>query len=416
MSRLALILLVLTLDITSSAYQGADIAFFFVRIDSIPGLPVDVSSTLAEADMIIWSGRPEPRQIKVNISHVLQNFDGLLYAFLLIGLAMATIWLASFFDWQSMKIKPKIKFYKKRTYLNLLRKFYRFIRLIVRHILYLLLDQEHLVTKCPKTRILWLSLCWFVFFTVFGFFLNLMSTEMVAEIPRPTLDTIDDLFTEEFKDVKVFVTNVLPAHNYILSSRKDTLVQLGKQIARNDVSDVLKTSVLSLNDNMFDTGGDLIKRIQDVIKYKGSAFIVEKFVKTRGLSMVQCQFDHQFIEKSHESDTFGQGAMAIPLYSRIDSNLKSYFDQVFKSMIEFGMKEYLANRGCHKVFDTMGVHIDAFQTMKCMNPIKDKEEKDLQLKLETLGIVLKGCGVSFAISLVLHILSYFRGKLSHLEQ
>ena len=354
---------------------------------------------------MIWSAQPEPRKVKVDIGDVLKNFDKLLYTFLLIGLTVVTVLLAMFINWQTLTNKHKLKLYKMRVWSKFLLKLHQCLRSVIYHIWCLLVDQEQLVTKFSTLSVLWLSVCLFIFATLTGYYLNLMSTDMVAEIPRPTLDTVEDLFTEEFEDIRVLLSNSLPAYNYIGNSETDVLKKLSQQIARNDVSDISKCSILSINSRKFD--GDFLKRIHDIMQYKGSALIIEQFLMS-SIPHVQCLFSTRSIELTHKSDTFGEGIITIPVDTHLNPNLKVYLDQVTKSVIEFGLKEYMFNQFEVTLFGQMALDMNTFDNIKCMNPVKEEPEKEILLKLETLNIAFKSSMISLIIAFVCHVISILR--------
>ena len=337
----------------------------------------------------------------------MKNFDGLAYAFVFIVIVMSSILIAYLLTLRRFKLPIyKSRSAINRTSLEVIDCYQKKLQLIICHILCLVLGQEQFSSRSTHARIVWFFICCSVFLIVSGYLLNLMSTEMVAEIPLPTLNTVEDLFSDTFKNVKVVLSDILPAYNYIHNSKATTLAALAQLIEKNNNSlDISKTSILTVDDTIVSRSSQYISRALDVIEYQGSALVLEKLTKTRSVYMTQCQVHPQYIEKCHESATFAEGIISFPVNHHIDSNIKYYLDQAMKAIIEFGLKEYLGDKLSNTLFLSMGMQTDTFQTIKCMNPVKEEQEKVFQMKLESLEQVIKWCLIGTFISCVIQFLS-----------
>ena len=95
----------------------------------------------------------------------------------------------------------------------------------------LLLDQEYFAPATLQTRLLWLHFVVAAFVIVFGYLGNLLSVDMIVEIPAARIDNIDDLLSERFEHVEPGV--VVNMFTFSLMKNAPPSTPMGRLYARS---------------------------------------------------------------------------------------------------------------------------------------------------------------------------------------
>ncbi|KAI1285911.1 hypothetical protein HDE_11472 [Halotydeus destructor] len=103
----------------------------------------------------------------------------------------------------------------KRWTLQALQKLWHFMATLV--------DQENLTSQVWAIRCVWVSFCITIYVVVFGYVLNLIQTDGVAELPPKKLEYVRDLLHEpEFNDKHLMIFTSFHFYDYLLTSAKGT--------------------------------------------------------------------------------------------------------------------------------------------------------------------------------------------------
>ncbi|KAI1279253.1 hypothetical protein HDE_14094 [Halotydeus destructor] len=88
------------------------------------------------------------------------------------------------------------------------------------------LDQENYAVKSTIRRILWLSFNVFAFVSMFGYILNLMSTDAFVALPPRRIEALEDVFDSYFMDrnIRYHLTTNDFFFNYVLESKPGTAI------------------------------------------------------------------------------------------------------------------------------------------------------------------------------------------------
>ncbi|KAI1302321.1 hypothetical protein HDE_02484 [Halotydeus destructor] len=190
------------------------------------GEPVELTSPLIAADVTIISKTRESFTIRTGVLDALGNFTLETYLWYVIALSFVFLVMMA------------------RQRLGNSRSTLRYMHDVLLHMYSTAVDQEHLANKqCPSLSVIWLTLNCAQFFVVFGYLCNFMSTDKIATVIPPQIDSLRDLLSERFSDVQPMILQDLFLFEYLKRSPKTSaLGQLFDKMEANKMASYIKMS------------------------------------------------------------------------------------------------------------------------------------------------------------------------------
>lgn len=185
------------------------------------------------------------------------------------------------------------------------------------------LKQWHLKPIASSGRVLWCLLSLGIFVLVFGYLLNLISTDQVATRKTPELHSLKDLDSSYFKHMQPRMSPVL----YLYSVAKEaapesTLGRFYKRIIQNKEAGVIRNNV---------TGMDAI----DGVISENKNLVITQIAYDYILRPIGCILKPATIKSSYRSrESFASGVLATFYSTKLDLELEKYFQYKVRTLFE----------------------------------------------------------------------------------
>lgn len=186
-------------------------AFSGTRPDTTPFDPVDFGYAYEHSAGIILSFPMPSDHINVQVTDVINKMTGIGYIYGAICLSLVVIVRAI-----TLLVRTTGK--KVRFFRHIVRPIFKFCWKVIE----LLVDQENCNHIQWHIRLLWMFTCTSVFVTVSGFLLNLMSTDLVAVVKPPTIDSLEDFLLPPFNLTPAVLTKNFAIYPILRHSRLNT--------------------------------------------------------------------------------------------------------------------------------------------------------------------------------------------------
>ncbi len=196
-----------------------------------------------------------------------------------------------------------------------------------------LIDQETNKPLLVSYRILWVHVSVALFFTIFGYLLNLMSTEQIKEVHS---EVIDDLYSylsdPQWQHMTSIISPGLYLYGHLMTSKpgsleRSLLDRIHSPSGRDGIIRMYNRPYDKLISIFSDTLGKLLA--------KQSAILVEKFGNDEVLPLYFCFVDKTIPRLLYQSKkTFANGiigsfrshSMALHLVKRFEYNIRSWME------------------------------------------------------------------------------------------
>lgn len=201
-------------------FNASSLAYILGSIDDVP---IIEGSVYWSTELGILSVKEEENKFNVGMESWFKSFDYFTYSYSMICITLFTLWYTivlgheQFLDfilkqmdkYSRIKLKrKKIKMEKIifRAIKRLINKCFNYYPKIVGSSILSLIDEQFLMVKDFKTKIMSTLLYVFTSVLVMGYFFNLASVDMVAVQTVETIDSLSDLMTKEkFQNVTIMI-------------------------------------------------------------------------------------------------------------------------------------------------------------------------------------------------------------------
>lgn len=297
--------------------QEADIATNFLRPDSVPNEPVLISSPLVPADVGILTNVYKPTMHSADTTDVIYHFDVLSYTFFAIAIFFIIVMITT-----SVANKDILK--GDRGFLSF-QKVVLKVQETVWEIVTLIIDQEYFEPSIWSARIVWCAANIFCFVLIFGFFLNLLSTDQSVQRDTKKIDSIKDiLYDPHFKEIRPVIFKPLYLYNVLKdvppSSDEGKLFRHMKNIGNASIFDI---NMADANPN-----GPIREFISDIGSGK-SALLTARYAMELVVLIIPKMLGTEETESKifHVSkNSFLKGTLNIFYSKRIHPHIKQYMD------------------------------------------------------------------------------------------
>lgn len=242
-----------------------------------------------------------------------------------------------------------------------------------------------------------------------------MSTDLVVEIPRPVINSLEDLMSAEFEHVTPLLLRAYTAHTFVQKAPPESLVgQFYQRVLSNRDERLLPPS------------SDVIDNLRHGFEAGNLSLAISTVTYDAIGEYILCHHDHTIVENLHRSKggTFGQGVATKMMSKFIDTELRSFLDYRFTVMFEAGMvyMEFLKTRQStlDKFFQT------EWNAIKCLDHVKEDRDnlvtpltlaglyRTLVIACAGIGLVCAFIAVEIIISLHSSVIQVQKRKLAWL--
>ena len=367
----------------------ADMASAVVRADTMDDSPVRLGPTLASADSAILGTKlTNETSSSPFVTDVIYNVDMTTYLFCLEWLLIIITILTT----------SQALYYRILTWNRVKRSLVRIVRNINWNIFGLVVDQEDTQLNIWSARFLWFHVCLGVFFMIFGYFWNTMSTDITVSRPATYIESID-YFLETPADErrKPIVAKDMLFHS--AAQRADPKTKLGQlnQII-NDTPGCLIFNDLS---NMTRLAKSMDQFIHEVLDGKAVG-IYPKFLVNTCLERAFCTLRPETMTRVHTAkNSMTPGTLHPILSHRIPRPMFEYIEYQLQTVLEFDT--FMA------ILDYSIGQLSADNEMprtlayyKCIEHVADESSAQLKqfLTLYDIKHAIRAALILFAIALI----------------
>ena len=343
-----------------------------------------------------FSSKGDPVKRPVEIIDDIREFSSILLAFFAIVGILLSLTLGSTY---------MVNTFRRSTMRNKIRKFCGHSSRAFENIIGTALDQENYQPKKTIRRMVWLFLVIAIFVVVFGYYLNLMQTNMVSDVWPPTIDRISDFFTERFKSVEVFMVKSLWFYEVLFNSDpgSDLRILYDRIKASNNCS-TSNNRYCGFYKLVF---GDFLKMV-NLAKYLAN-FIASRrgSIITSDVSMQVartgiCSFKPSLWRNLHHTQPLASGTVAFFGSVNGDRKFQRFMDILEKmAVIESGLFMKQLTENSLNLFESLFQQSPGLTYYKCTDKVPDDETSEPELKFVALRTFL------FVITICLMISSLF---------
>ncbi|KAI1288195.1 hypothetical protein HDE_09563 [Halotydeus destructor] len=218
-------------------------------------------------------------------------------------------------------------------------------------------DQEDWNVERSSKRIVWLFFNGFVLVAVFGYILNLMSTDaFVLKQPR-RLDTLEDVFDSFFAHVHFYLPKTSFFYNFVRESKRNTI--MGKLYEKmENQSDCSQVSTCSFSEADGQLGSDSqlesLQVFQNLSQQGGGAGLMSDELRQELLAPAMCRLQPDMLTKLYT----GLGVLAEDIFvylvrANIDRQVDAYLRYFPTSLFEFHLIYKPMAEDLHNSLDTI---------------------------------------------------------------
>lgn len=363
----------------------ADVCFHLVRPGSLVDEPVVLGPVGGAIDLYVYSSRGQSSTRNVDFLEFANNFSLEFYAYCAAIAVIVAIVMAVNSLHPSNAVIASLRTFFAKTYS------------CIWSMCETVLNQENFQPSRNFERSLWFFTCVTIFVVVVGYMANVVSTDLVAEVKPPTLDRLEDFFTDTFASLRPVTLTNLFYYEYMKTTRTGLLKDLHarmqaisdctKNASSNAYIEIEKCSFVDVdltNSNLF---GDMMHLIQTSLTSRTHALLFEKLVYDNMIERLLCATQPELATQIHISASSLAEDIATIFYNRrLDKDLQkamSFFAQSF--ILEFSVFSKAAENFVFELGHSMRVCEKNLAYLRCTDKIVDELPlSDIQLQRRAL--------------------------------
>lgn len=344
----------------------------------MPNYDLFYSPAVGPMDILILGSKGNVTLRTADILDVLQNLE-IVAMVELITITIITVTLMTLIITIETKSKRLKKFLKKfiKHYYRLLWKCFD-----------IYVDQEDLRTRQWTVKIMWSTICISVFVVVHGLLLNLLSVDSVVTIKPPVINTLRDLFSEDFKHVDPLVLTSLYFYPELMNSNNKRLGKLRSRVKKENCLDLGNLGL-----------SELFKRFEGAAVTGDEVILLSMFMESMGRTPF-CFLNYKMTTTLHRSKSIQTGILTTFYNKNIDSRLRLLLDYRIRNYLEFSQVAKDVEHVTLGVLNSNDAGPLSLNITKCMQLEVDKEETCLPPPISwrslrsTLNLFVFGISVS----------------------
>ncbi|KAI1302323.1 hypothetical protein HDE_02482 [Halotydeus destructor] len=357
-----------------------DFANYMTRLSSLKGRPVGIGSAMMAADVAIISKTRESFFIQTGVLDALNNFTLETYLWILIVLIDVLIIMTI------------------GQHMTGARSLVREVEDMLMHICYALVDQEHLANKQrPLQSVIWFTFNCAQLVVVFGYLCNFMSTDKIATVIPAQIDSLEDLLSPAFSDIKPMMSTDLFLFDYLKLSPKGS--HLGKLFAKIEEDKMASFVELADDEVKLKLAA---KQLDGLLNGTRSMSLMKFFVNT-GVS-IACMLDPEAANVFRMSrESYAQGILTSFYNRHVDHIFGKIVRHRSMPVFEMGTIKGFFDNGKLQVTETELYKRCSMGSLDCEQSFQHGTKKSFQFHkmalevLHQLLIVVIHCGLSLSM-------------------
>lgn len=282
---------------------------------------------------IIVSKRGPTTLMSVDILDVFSTFDYLFVAAYSTCCIITAVLLVAF---ASMSRRGKRCSFERIWFRKTRIKFMRRLAGICWRMVELILDQENYVKPHAATRMLWSCFVLATFVIIFGYVWNLLSVDMVAVIPSPNIDNVEDLLSPTFKHVRpLTVSNFYTLSIIKGASKTSSMHKLYKHMMTRKNESLVNIDIASSSEKSM----KMMTRVMNAMQTGDEALLVFRFL-LQFLKSEYCHLRPDFTQTMYISRESMHETFLVFMYNkRINGELRRFYDYRLRTVDELAILE-----------------------------------------------------------------------------
>ncbi|KAI1288207.1 hypothetical protein HDE_09557 [Halotydeus destructor] len=243
------------------------------------------------------------------------------------------------------------------------------------------LRQGNWNVELSARAILWLIFSLFVLVTVFGYTLNLMSTDVFVVKQSRRIETLEDVFDPYFDEVRFTMTKNDLFFNYVHQSKKNTIMgQVYNKMAENSDCSRLSTCNFFEFDGNFGSSEQLeaFEIAKNGSEQGGGAMFLTDELMENFIIPSLCRIQPDMAKMIYTGpQVFAEDIMVNLMRTDIDEHVDSYLRYVDSSLFEFKLAWINANENIHASLDTINPGGRDLNYLYCISRKMSEKERIL---------------------------------------
>lgn len=248
-----------------------------------------------------------------------RTFESIVYKLGAVWLMLLGVMLTAFLRFEvGGKLKLKLK-----PYLNVALK-------SVWLMFGLLVDQEDHRPRSQSSRLLWIATAIVVLVVIFGYFFNVVSTDLVAERVQPVITSLHDYITNDlWRNHLSYAFKMFFFYSYIQTAPESTLAHALYQRTQRLHGD----AVIEATD-MHQLGTNLMKMIDDMLSNLAAVFM-EKFVFDHAMKPFLCSLTSDLGDMMYQAkDMIADGVTVMYFNKRPPPSVATRYEYNVRALFE----------------------------------------------------------------------------------
>lgn len=378
----------------------ADTTLFFIRPDSLVGQPAIIGPVAFPSDAVIVTQQNNATIWNRRVTSFVNQFDDFVYTYTFIVLVIVAVVLTAC---EPLKFESLPDDRRKRN------KILAFIRQFLdnlKEMHFSLLDQNTLEGSTTSSRILVTSFYGFLFFLLYGIYLNAIGADLVSlEIPGRIQNLQQLLSNRTYRPVIIRGLVLQQILDLELKYRPDSdISQLYLSLMENPDESILEI------DMDLDKAQSMIKKIfhvADELEASRAALIFPEFVY-KAFRMYSCSLvtlTPRTGRALRSKETFAQGHVTSLISNNVDPNTRKVIEYFFRIVLESNFLQILLNLNRKVALGLSGGMVDVrfnLESLKCEEGIFDdmtpKEDNWRKFNLRDFDFLFACCFAGFCLA------------------
>ena len=398
--------------------KETDVVFHGLRPSALVGEPVEIGPVWFATDMYIASNRGVPTEKHGQVTDAFGRWSPVVYGYCLILASIAAVLLAiltNIIDGRGnqstlQQILRKARFLVSSSVIR--RRFQRLISQYFRalwHMLETMLDQENYQPVSDLAQLLWLFVCTAIFITIFGFWVNLISTDIVAQQYPPPIDSLDDILNEpRFAHPYIIAPKTFEAHERLYNAPPGSVFNriyesISKQANCSNPTDFTRCPFFEIRTELTNNLQNLIPFFADKFRNDGFGILGCRVLIDNAKTML-CRTMPHLGEEFHTSPPVSEDYDTMMSRKGLDSEVSRFVHQMVRtSMVESALVQHtldsVAEATLNKYMPLSVTYYECLDNRKETDV--DEEVANIVLQLTAISNLMIAISIALLVALLI---------------
>lgn len=369
-------------------------AFTAIRTDFLTVPIVGIGPALCDAAVVIVSSKQLAAKMDIQVTHALTHtFDRSVFNLMVVvgvQLVVMIVILARF------EVTGRFKL--------LLAPYLELVTKPIWALFSLLVDQEDYCPRSLSHKVLWTSVAMAALVVVFGYFVNLISTELVVDTYLPVVDSLRDyLRDQKWNHHVTYVPRDFCFYGYVQVSPPGHLTyELYQRVLQDEDANLAF-------DSPYDLAPMLTAMLSNLVNNLAAIF-VERFIYKNTFKHMLCSVQSDLIKTIYESRESTAEGVIVSFYRRgLDEDIAMRFSYNVRMFME---GDLLRASLLHALPDVAGdvSQVYSWQTIRCVDGLHDKDVALPLLRLRSMRSTFVVWIMAVAIGLLALVVEKLFGR------